>query len=392
MSKSSPAGSVLQPEIQIFHQGDDFFQSSLEAFRSARHEILIESYIFELDPIGESFLVELRAAVRRGVHVYILVDGIGSLNFIGSLPNDAEFQRLHFRIYHPLPFQERWSWARLQKYFFLLQKINKRNHRKMILVDDAVVFLGSCNISKVHSRKFSGAQAWRDTHLRFQFSPGDPEIQFLKKAFFEAWRNARRPNPLRLARQLQKPGYWKRSESRYFKLNSRIHWRFTNLHDLNRRILQATKSVRITNPYFVPQRSLFHALITAAQRGVEVCLCLPKKSDVWVVQQASRALYSRLLKEGVRIYEYEPSILHAKTLVIDQDWATVGSHNLNHRSFFHDLEVQAVFTSSECIQNLLNQWQIDLQNSRPVQLDDLNKVTFLNRIISTIIYWFRYWL
>lgn len=392
MSKSLQVGNTIEPEIRLHHTGDEYFDSALECIRSAQSEILFESYIFENDPIGRAFLEELSNAAERGVHVYLLVDAIGSFNFIRNPPPEIRNQQIHFRVYHPLPFQERWSWTRLQKFFFFLRRINKRNHRKMIIVDQKTAFVGSCNISAVHSQRYFGPHAWRDTQVSFSFPKPDPEVLLLREVFMDAWRRARRRDAFKNAKRLRKPDYWKQPQSRFFRLNSRIHWRFAHLHKLNQRISEAKSRVLITNAYFVPQRSLFNALCFAAQKGVEVVLCLPKKSDVWIVLQASRVLYRRLLREGVKIYEYEPSVLHAKCIIIDDNWAAVGSHNLNHRSFFHDLEVQAILTEPRLIGQMLEQWNVDVQNSHQLSLSDLNKISILNKIISNIIYWFRYWL
>jgi len=147
----------------------------------------------------------------------------------------------------------------------------------------------------------------------------------------------------------------------------------------------------ITNAYFIPRRSVLRALKKAAQRGVEVALVLPALTDVPIVQWASRSLYYRLLKAKVRIFEYQPSVLHAKTVIID-NWATVGSHNLNHRSMIHDYEVEAVLTDNQSLNELVNQWQIDVKSSQEITLESLGKFPWWTRWISRLAYWFRYWI
>lgn len=384
--------SLLADKITLYHSGDEYYDAALERIQQAQSEILLESYIFENDAVGSLFLQELSQAAARGVRVFLLVDAIGSFNLINQHSFISALDQIQFRIYHPLPFQMKWSWMKLGRYISLLQKINNRNHRKLILVDSRYAFLGSCNINICHSEKNLGPKAWRDTQVQFEFKEPNSETQLLKDSFFDAWKTSRRPRPIRAARLMRNPDYWKQPKSIYFRFNSRIHWRYTHLHQLNQKIALAQKRVFITNAYFVPQRSLFHSICFAARRGVEVCLCLPKKTDVWLVQQASRSLYSKLLKEGVKIYEYEPSVMHAKTMIIDDDWAIVGSHNMNHRSFFHDLEIEAVLTQPEHIDNLLKQWSVDTQKSHVLTQSDLNKVPLLNKIISAVMYAFRYWL
>lgn len=384
--------SLLADRITLYHSGDEYYDAALERIRQAQEEILFETYIFENDAVGTLFLQELSQAAARGVQVFLLVDAIGSYNLIRLQREIKALHNIHFRIYHPLPFQMRWSWLRLGKFLSLLQKVNNRNHRKLLMVDEKFVFVGSCNISVCHSQKNKGSEAWRDSHVQFEFLQPNQETELVKKAFFDAWRLHRGPSPLKLTRLLKNHEYWKQPKSLYFRLNSRIHWRYAHLHQLNQKIARAQKRVFITNAYFVPQRSLFHSLCFAARRGVEVCLCLPKKTDVWLVLQASRSLYAKLLKEGVKIYEYEPSVLHAKTMIIDDNWAVVGSHNMNHRSFFHDLEIEAVLTQESLIENLMQQWTVDTQNSHILTQSDLNKLSLLNKIISAVMYAFRYWL
>lgn len=380
---------MVKPEIRLYHLGDTFFQSALESIRRAESKILLEFYIFEYGTIGRLIVEELIKASQRGVSVYLLVDAIGSFEFIRNPPY---LKGIQFRVYHPLPFQQKWSWRQFRGVFFLLSRINKRNHRKTIIIDQKTVYIGSRNISDVHSEAVMGKLSWRDTQVKLSFLEPNAETQLLEEAFFEAWRGARRRSPLNAARAMKNFSYWKKAKSYYFQLNSRIHWRYANLYRLNKKIVTAQKQVLISNAYFVPQRSLFQAICTAAQRGVDVRLCLPKKSDVWLVLQASRSLYSRLMKDGVKIYEYEPSVLHVKNIIIDNNWAAVGSHNLNYRSLFHDLEVQVIIHEQEKVKELTDQWNIDLQKSHLLTRDDLNRVPLLNKIISAIIYCFRYWL
>jgi cardiolipin synthase len=377
--------------IQLYFSGDEYFRDLIHSIHAAKDEIILESYIFDMDPIGLRVLKALSMAQSRGVKVQILVDGVGSFNWIWSLREYCKVHNLHLRIYHPIPLKadilRKISWRNLRRILFLLRRVNKRLHRKVILIDRRVAFAGSMNISQVHTKEFLTKQAWRDTGVRMTGSP----LVHLRKACLKAWVTARAehaalPQSLfNLTPRLQQhPG-------EVLRLNSNLKWRYFLLRDLNRRIRTSQSRILITNAYFLPRPSVLRALIKAAQRGVYVGLCLPAVTDVPIVRWASRSLYNRLLRAGVHIHEYQQKVLHAKTLIID-DWATVGSHNLNHRSLTHDLEVEVALTEKQWVDTLANQWEADLKNSKPITSMDIGRLMLWERIIARLAYWFRYWL
>jgi cardiolipin synthase len=374
---------------QLFFSGDEYFSAVLAAIDQAKNEIFIESYIWDFDTVGTEFLIHLQAARKRGVEIRLLVDGIGSFNSLHLLRAWTQEHKLPLRIYHPLPFSWarvlRMRWRGLRGLLFLFRRINKRNHRKSILIDGDKAYLGSFNISDVHSEKNRGARAWRDTGV---FVEG-PTVRMLRRAFVKAWSSSRFDN------QVDAKALLKSRVQSYpnalIRLNSSIRWRYQLLRDLSKRMKSAQKRILITNAYFLPRKSVLRGLRKAARRGIFVGICIPAKSDVWFVKSAAKSLYSRLISDGVHIFEYQPTILHAKTLIID-DWATVGSHNLNHRSLTHDLEAEAVITHGENIQSLIEHWDHDVLASHTVTLRDLGRWTLGQRLLSHVAYWFRYWI
>lgn len=377
--------------IQLYFSGDDYFRDLIEAIQRAEHEIILESYIFDMDPIGLRVLEALKEAQTRGVKVQILVDGVGSFNWSWSLREFCRKNQMHLRIYHPLPlrldFIRKISWRNLRRLLFLVRKINKRNHRKVILLDRETAFLGSLNISQVHTREFMGDKAWRDTGIQVR---GGPLAQ-LRRCCLEAWVTARVERLLLPSALWRKRNRLRQRVEEVLRLNSTLKWRYALIRDLNRRLRRAEGRILITNAYFLPRLSLMRSLIKAAQRGVYVGLCLPSVSDVPPVRWASRSLYNRLLRAGVHIFEYQHQVLHAKTVVID-DWATVGSHNLNHRSLTHDLEVEVVLNQKEWVDPLVKQWETDIAHSREVTKEEIGKLTWIERVFARLVYWFRYWL
>lgn len=380
--------------IQLYFSGDQYFQRALEAIEDARSEVFLESYIFDLDPIGLRFLYALEAAKARGVQVRLLVDGIGSFNWLKELQSRTRAAGIPLHIYHPLPLirKLRLSWRGLRRGLLIFRRINQRNHRKVILIDQRHVFLGSLNISQVHTREFMGENAWRDTGIELDFPPDHEDVKALREAYLDTWRKSQGRRRLKIysVRLLRRLGKLHPPHAR-FRLNSRVWWRYHLAKDLLQRMRLAQKRILITNAYFLPRRAILTALRRAARRGVYVGLVLPQKTDVWIVRAASRSLYYRLVKDGVHIFEYEPSLLHAKTLVID-NWATVGSHNLNHRSLLHDLEVETVLREPRLVRKLITQWDRDAHVSRKVTLEELGEFSIFERAIARVIYWFRYWL
>jgi cardiolipin synthase A/B len=383
---------ILKPnwdQVQLYFSGDDYFRDLVQAIHEAKNEIILESYIYDMDPIGLRVLGALAEAQARGVRVQILVDGVGSFNWVLSLSEYCKQHNLHFRVYHPLPFRmsflRKISWRSLRRILFLLKKANKRNHRKVVLIDKDRAFLGSLNISQVHTKEFLGNRAWRDTGIQVRGGP----LGHLRRACLDAWVTARMER-LHLRQRFIRLRSRQKTDD-LLRMNSSAPWRYFLLRDLNRRMRQSKQRILVTNAYFVPRRSVLRSLIRAAQRGVHVGLCLPEQSDVLPVRWASRSLYQRMLRAGIRIYEYQPQMMHAKTLVID-DWATVGSHNLNHRSLTHDLEVEAVLNRREWVEPLIERWDLDVRHSKPITQADLGRMNIFDRMMTRLAYWFRYWL
>ncbi len=373
-------------DIKFYFLNDGFFQSILEKIELAVREVRIEMYMFNFDELGCAVLESLKQARSRGVEVYLLVDGIGSMGFLDELDDYCRKNDIRFKIYHPLPlglhFLQRSSlkiptWKSIRWFFTMFRKINNRDHRKVILIDQKVAFIGSQNITRVHSETLSKEKAWRDTGVEVQ---GEPVSQLVATNNF-AWSKA---NSEKLRHS------W-RFHEHVLNLSARRKHRLSRVRHLIKSISQAKTRVWITTAYFLPGRRILKALENAARRGVDVALCLPAKSDILFMKWTSRLLYDRLLKAGVKIYEYQDRILHAKTMMIDH-WGTVGSYNFNHRSLIHDLEVEVVIDRPQWLEELEKQWNIDLRKSKLIVADNHGYLNLFLRGIANIFYGFRYWL
>jgi cardiolipin synthase len=364
----------------------EFFESLLRDINSATISIDLETYIFSRDEIGERVAAALAAASKRKIKVRILVDGAGSPLWGNTLTRSLEQDGVETRVFHPFPWRL-WQWSRswvpvspILKAIYLCLKINSRNHRKVCLIDDHIAYVGSLNICQSHLDKKQWGDYWRDTAVRLQ----GIDFTELKSAFDGAWNHMPIPERLREIFRLI-------NKDPIFRVNNTRHRRRILYKHLLRQISRSQKRIWITNAYFVPDSFLLKRLTQAAERGVDVRILLPERSDVFVLPWTSATFYYHLVKAGVRIFEYLPSMLHAKTLIID-DWVCVGSSNLNHRSLLHDLEVDVNLRLPESKETIVNQFLLDLEKSKEVELDSWQKRPYYQRLIGRLLLYLKYWI
>lgn len=367
--------------FDIFYEGDPYYDQLIQAINGAQDEILFEVYIFSLDALGKIILDALIAAAQRGVRVRLCIDGIGSFYYLEVISDLCEKHKIEFKAYHAFPIKARYSslfiegklWTQLLRFF---SHINKRNHRKLIVIDQKVAFVGSRNITQVHSEKISGKNAFRDTSAIVE----GLDLPLLRDAFLSTWGD----KPVNFTKRGLRSGN--------ILLNSKLRLRRKLVRSLLLRIKTAQRRIWITNAYFVPHRTLTRALKKASKkRNVEVCLLLPSKTDLPLFLMLSRSFYAGLLKSGVKLYEYDRSVLHAKTTLID-DWASLGSFNFNHRSLIHDLELEILSDRPEVVSSFEAQWAKDLTFSHPQDRREILNRSRLERACAWILYQLRYWL
>jgi cardiolipin synthase len=342
-------------EERLFFDKETYFTALFEALGAARLSVEMETYIFEPDPTGLRVLDALRDAARRGVRVRLVVDGVGSWFWIGILRETLGDSGVEFKVYHPVSLF-RTAFARL----------NRRLHRKVCIVDGKTVFLGSFNITHRHHR---------DTGVRLS----GPGVRILEEAFKILWEE-RFPTRKLLFH-----------ESSRIRLNLTRRFRVRWNREFVRRIREAKYRVWITNAYFVPPWFLLRALCSAGLRGVDVRLLLPAEPDYRFMKWLSEAYYRYLLLSGVRVFEYRARFLHAKSILVDEGFAMVGSTNLNHRSLMHDLEVDAELGHTESFQALEEQFKTDLRDSTEVREFDPTSGGWGIRLLRWLVIRLRYW-
>lgn len=381
-----PSQTTLCTEEAIFVNGSDYFRALLDDIAQARECIDLETYIFNKDALGRRVIDALAQAAKRGVKVRVLVDGCGSPTWGNGLATTLEQAGAKSKVFHPFPWHF-WNWSRsvvklpfMLKFIYFFLKANSRNHRKVVLIDNHIAYTGSINVSQSHLSKEEGGDGWRDTAVRIVKA----NIQDFQKAFNSAWNHQTVTERLRHIFEHIKT-------NPVVRLNYNRHRRRILYKTLLRRIRQCRQRIWITNAYFVPDNFLLKQLKDAALRGVDVRILLPHKSDIFIMPWASSTFYQSLLKAGVKIYEYLPSILHAKTLILD-DWMLVGSSNLNHRSLLHDLEADILITQSNTKNKLVSQFNDDIAQAHEISLGNFFKQRpwhqrFLGRLFLYVKYW-----
>jgi cardiolipin synthase len=347
--------------VRLLQDGPATYRAMLDAIAAARDHINMETYILDDDAVGHQFAQALLDKQAQGVQVNLLRDSAGTFGtpavFFQRL-SDAGVQVLEFNPVNPLVAREGWQW-------------NQRDHRKLLIVDGRMAFLGGINISSVYSGGSFGkarkvdpdaALAWRDTDLQLQ----GPVVAELQKLFLAAWQGQQGP-PLRPRAYF--PPLPAMGTQVVRAIGSSPEEAFSLIYaTLLSAIGSAETSVHITNAYFAPDPQLLQALVTAVARGVEVTLILPGRTDSWLVFHAGRSHYAHLLKAGVRIFERRGVVLHSKTALVDGVWATVGSTNLDWRSFLHNHELNAVILGAEFGQQVQTMFERDLRASDAIEL------------------------
>jgi len=352
--KSASSPLTANNTVKLLLNGEEKFPEVLKALEAAEHHIHLEYYIYEDDPTGKSIADILIRKAQQGVEVRFMYDDFGSnglsKTFIQNL-EDAGVQTAPFyRI----------------KILALASRLNYRNHRKIIVVDGKTSFIGGINISERYrnDRNNKGNDFWRDTHLQLT---GTATL-YLQYLFLCDWNfcsnhtmvyhNSYFPKPVPVAKisgeivQLVPSGP-----------DSDLPVIFYSLLEA---IGAAKKKILITTPYFIPGESLMDVLIIAAQGGLKVQLLVPGISDSKLVNAAARSYYTELIKYGVEIFLYHKGFVHAKTMVVDDNLAIIGSANMDYRSFDLNFEINALVYGKEIAGQLESAFLNDLQESSKI--------------------------
>lgn len=370
----SDATITLGNRVKLLVGGQEAYPVMLAAIAGARRRVLLESYIIAPDKTGRAFIDALVAAGMHGCDVRLIYDAVGSWSLPTAWIEALERAGGHALAYRPVaPWRRRWG-------------LWRRNHRKVLVVDDEVGFVGGINLADEYDARMPAGRAWRDLHVRVE----GPAVTQLGQLVVRTW-NREVPRPDRL--RWQRPAVAPLADGVPMAVvgNRETGHRLLIRRSFVYAVTQARRSVLLANPYFLPDRQVVRALRAAARRGVDVRIVVPAGSDVPLVDLAARYTFPRLLKAGIRIAEW-PGMMHAKAAAVDGIWATVGSYNFDRRSLRFNLEVTANVFDPTFAATVEAQLREDFDAAREIGREALGARSLWERLGSMLAYRLRAWL
>jgi cardiolipin synthase len=396
-------------KVTLLSDGSDAYAAMFKIIQNAKDHINLESYIIEDDETGRKFGDLLLQKQAQGVQVNIIYDSMGSMNTPASYfqrLRDGGIQVVGFNPMNPLKAGESWG-------------LTHRDHRKILIVDGRFAIIGGINISKVYSssplkrRQNKNAPIhWRDTDIQIE----GPAVAEFQKLFLDTWLKQKGPKlsernyfpdlapikgisaltnsfPARKAQETN-PNALKEAGKALVRVIGSTPGETNRIPFIVyvSTISFAEHSIHLTNSYFIPDDQIVKALTEAAGRGVDVKIILPGVTDSKLALYAQRYYYSGLLKSGVKIYEHNTSLLHAKTAVVDKVWSTVGSTNMDYLSLLNNDEVNAIILSHDFAFEMEKMFARDLANSKQILWEDWKKRPWLPRAREWFVNLFGRWL
>ena len=364
--RSAEANFSHGNSLALLKTGGDFFGELFAAIQQAERSVYLEFYIVRADRTGKSLAGLLENAVERGVEVCLLYDYMGSFDTPAAYFRELESHGVHCTPFNPPPFRNGISW------------FDKRDHRKIAVIDSRVAFAGGLNIGD----EYAGAGKslyWRDLGVRLEGAA----VNELSRLFCENWQSEASSFPLsHCAADFNAVV----GEDDVAIVSGGPHHNRSRIRAAFRMAISgAQKSIKIETPYFVPGPTIMRSLLRAVRRGVDVKLILPAQSDIPLVKIVNRISYATLIKGGIEIFEREGTILHGKVMLIDERWSVIGSANLDQRSFHRNFEVNVIVSSSDFGKQVAEMFSEDLALSRRISLEEHEKRGFMVRTLEKMI-------
>lgn len=353
--------------IQVLTDGEEIFAAFLQAISTAREHIHLETYILRDDQIGNTLVNLLLKKAQEGVHVRLIYDGLGSRKLSNAFLHKLKKGGIQVAPFFPVHLS------------FLHNKINYRNHRKILIVDNTIGFLGGANIGDEYLGRDPQIGYWRDTHLQIK---GDA-VYFIQRIFLQDWyfvteesleKKLTTSYPVKTnagchAVQITSSGpdtYWEPIMQVYYYA-----------------IATAEKSIYLTSPYFIPNESILNALKTASLAGIDVKILVPAKTDHKLVSWAAMSYLEELMETGIEVYLYKKGFIHSKVLIVDGMVTSIGTANMDQRSFKLNFEVNAFIYNQGTTSRLEKDFLNDLQYSEQLNLDIIKDRSWSQRILES---------
>ncbi|KAB2331888.1 cardiolipin synthase [Bacillus mesophilum] len=365
VNESALTPMTTASKATILKNGQQTFQAIKEELLRAERYIHMEYYIFRSDRLGKEIIDILMMKAKEGVEVLFTYDAAGSMTMSPKNVRRMEEAGIQVKIFSPL------------KYGFFNQKFNFRNHRKIVVIDGKVGFVGGLNVGVEYLGEDERIGFWRDTHMMLQ----GEAVYTLHTIFLLDWEYVSGEDVLELYREEKKyPVNEDVVDGAIQVVASGPDTQPGIMGDLYfAMIASAQHSIWIATPYFVPDESIRTALRVAAAKGVEVRILVPEINDGFLTQYASRSYFSELLRYGVEIYSYKKGFLHQKLIIIDGNLATIGTANLDMRSFHLNFEVNVFLLETSSIRELVAHFEEDMRESEKISPVQYYKRGFVER-------------
>lgn len=355
-------------KVELLINGEEKFPSFIQAIESAKHHIHLEYYIFEEDNIGNQIIDILCHKAQSGVEVRMMVDDFGSPK-LKKHKQKMLSCGIAFQTFLPVTFAS-------------LADSNYRNHRKILIVDGSIAFVGGINISDYYINKLGNELYWRDTSIRIEGAA----VNALQIRFWMNW-STMQGLPL----NINNPAYFYDNSIQQAQ-HALVSFAFTTpnesvnsaMESLVLGISLAQKSIKITTPYFIPNDEFVNAIITAVGAGVEVELMIPFKGDSKIVHWASLSFLKPLFERGVKVFQYHKGFMHAKTMIVDDTLAYIGTVNIDNRSFYINYEINAIVHEPLLLQKMVAQYSEDKKDAYLFTLNKWKRVPVLYRGLASI--------
>jgi cardiolipin synthase len=354
----------LAEHAELFTSGKGGMDAIAAAVRGATHHVHVLFYIFAEDETGTALRDLLAAKAKEGVHVRILVDALGSSSLRRAFLQPLRDAGAEVVFFHPPRLSLR------------MPKINFRNHRKIVVCDGRIGFTGGLNVADEYVVGRPGEPPWRDTMVELV----GPPVEWLQLHFLEDWQYATGTSPFG---SLYFPAHLSTGKTLVQVVGSAPDMELRPLHGVYFAAINAARTrVYVSTPYFVPDEALLQALVVAALRGVDVRVLVPQRNDHTFVAAASRSYFDELLRAGVRIFEYRPTMHHAKTLVIDDELGIVGTANMDTRSMRLSFEVAALLFDETLTRELAIHFEEDARQADEVTAAQRSPISLGSRLLE----------
>jgi cardiolipin synthase A/B len=354
--------------VEIFTNGPNFYPAMIDAIRGATRSINMECYIFQPGRIADQFIAALSDRARHGVNVTIVVDAIGSFSLRGRPVRRLRKAGCRIESYQRL----RW---------YSLARINNRTHRELLVIDGRIAFAGGAGVADWWAFPGKHERPWRDTMARIE----GPIVAALQGVAAENWLEC-------CGEILTGPEYFPdlqpAGDATSFVVRSSPADRATTSRVVFQLLMEgADHQVRINTPYFLPDAALRRSLVEIAKRGVEISIIVPgRDTDQHWVRLASRRMWGTLLEAGIRLFEYRHTMMHTKVLIVDGEWAVLGTTNFDNRSFEHNDEVNVAMLDRDLAARLLQDYECDIADSDEITLEQWRARPLWEKVVGPFIW------